>query len=263
MEGLEVMRVDDTALSQTDVVVHGIKKMIIDGALGAGDKLPIEKNLAQTFGVSRGPLREGVRALSMMGVLETRQGAGTYVTSLDPSLLLASMAFVVDLQHTDGAVQLHAVRRVLETEAAGRAAMFIQSDALDEAEIILDESERAMTATVVDHDAVLDADIRFHRLIAAGSDNKVLSALIEGLASKTVRARLWRAISDDHADIATLAEHRAILHALRIHDPDRARLRMAAHLLAVEDFLTARGAPVDDSPTASDLALALARSPAT
>lgn len=246
----ETRMINDATLSQTDVVVFGIKKMIINGSLGPGDKLPIEKDLALTLGVSRGPLREGVRALSMMGVLETRQGAGTYVTSLDPSLLLASMAFVVDLQHTDGAVQLHAVRRVLETEAAGRAAMFIGPDSLAEAETILDESERAMTAAAVDHDAVLDTDIRFHRVIAASCDNEVLSALIEGLASKTARARLWRAISDDQADIATLAEHRAILQALRIHDPDRARLRMAAHLLAVEDFLIARGATAVDPASA-------------
>ena len=77
-------------MSQTDVVVHGIKQMILDGELAPGDQLPIEKDLGPRLGVSLSSLREGVRALSMMGVLESRQGAGTFVTQLDPSMLLAN-----------------------------------------------------------------------------------------------------------------------------------------------------------------------------
>src|SRR3954447_2826647 len=109
--------------SQTDVVLQGIKQMITAGILGPGSRLPREKDLAVALNVSRGSLREGVRALCIMGVLETRQGDGTYVTSLDASLLLAPMAFLVDLGAESDAFQLQAVRRVLETEAAGRAAL--------------------------------------------------------------------------------------------------------------------------------------------
>lgn len=69
-------------ISQTDVVVQGIRSLIVEGKLRPGDRLPVEKDLAGAL-VSRNPLREGVRALSVMGVLETRQGAGTYVTALD------------------------------------------------------------------------------------------------------------------------------------------------------------------------------------
>src|SRR3712207_1697225 len=83
--------------SLTDVGVQRIKAMIVDGELEPGSRLPVEHDLAAALGVSRGSLREGVRALAMMGVLETRQGDGTYVTSLDPSVLLAPMGFVVDL----------------------------------------------------------------------------------------------------------------------------------------------------------------------
>src|SRR3954452_9379195 len=82
------------AMSQTDVVVFGIKQMILDGELVPGAQLPIEKDLCVRLAVSRGSLREGVRALSMMGVLETRQGSGTFVTALDASLLLAPMGFL-------------------------------------------------------------------------------------------------------------------------------------------------------------------------
>lgn len=236
------------SMSQTDVVVHGIKKMIIDGILAAGDRLPVEKDLAVELGVSRSSLREGVRALSVMGVLEARQGAGTYVTSLDPSLLLAAMGFVVDLHNTKSAANLHSVRRVLETEAAGLAARTITSAELEEAQEWLDRSEAAMGREPMDHEAILECDIQFHRLIASCSRNPVLAALIEALASQTVRGRLWRAISDEGAQHAALAEHRAILKALREGEPDRARLRMGNHLLAVEEFLHDRPVVAGELP---------------
>ena len=224
--------------SQTDVVVHGIKQMILDARLAAGARLPIEKDLAAELGVSRGSLREGVRALCIMGVLETRQGDGTYVTSLDASLLLAPMGFLVDLQAPEGSIHLQSVRRVLESEAAARAALLIDDATIAEAEAILAGVETLLGShAAIDHDAVMEADIAFHRVIARASQNPTLEALIESLASRTVRARLWRAISQDGSEQSTHAEHRAILRALTSHDPDRARLRMATHLLAVEEFL--------------------------
>lgn len=237
----------EAAMSQSDVVVFGIKKLIVDGELAPGAQLPIEKDLAARLGVSRSSLREGVRALSILGVLETRQGAGTFVTKLDASLLLTPMGFVVDLQHGAGAENLHSVRRVLETEAAGQAALLITSDDVARASEILDRCEQAMNEPAIDHEAIMEWDIEFHNLIAKSSANPVLEALIDALASRTVRGRLWRAIADDRAELSTLNEHRAILKALADGSPDRARLRMANHLLAVEEFL-------QDSPPTEDLA---------
>lgn len=223
--------------SQTDVVVDAIKGMITSGRLTAGSRLPIEKELTVDLGVSRGSLREGVRALCMMGVLETRQGDGTYVTSLEPSLLLSPMSFMVDLHTADSSIHLQAVRRVLETEAAGLAARRIEEAALAEAEAVLGSFESLVAADDIDYDAVMEADIAFHRIVARASGNPALEALIEALASRTVRTRLWRAISEEGAVHSTHAEHRAVLHSLRLHDPEAARLRMGAHLLAVEDFV--------------------------
>ena len=230
----------ESQMSQSDVVVYGIKKLIVDGDLAPGGQLPVEKDLAIRLGVSRSSLREGVRALSIMGVLETRQGAGTFVTALDASLLMAPMGFVVDLQRDSGVENLYSVRRLLETEAAGRAATLIDDETLAIASSILDDFEAGIAAETLDHEAILDSDIEFHRLIARASGNPVLAALIDALASRTARGRLWRAIADDHAEHETLAEHRAILKALADHSSDRARLRMANHLLAVEEFLTER-----------------------
>ena len=79
-------------MARTADVVAAIKDMILAGELGAGDRLPTEKDLGARLGVSRGPLREGVSALAAMGVLDTRQGDGTYVTSLEPGLLMAPLS---------------------------------------------------------------------------------------------------------------------------------------------------------------------------
>jgi GntR family transcriptional repressor for pyruvate dehydrogenase complex len=224
--------------SQTDVVVDEIKRMITSGKLGPGARLPIEKELSIELAVSRGSLREGVRALCIMGVLETRQGDGTYVTSLEPSLLLAPVSFMVDLHAASDSSHLQSVRRVLETEAAGRAALTIDEDALAQAtEILSSVQPLVYSTTEIDYDAIMEADIAFHRIIARASGNPALEALIEALAGRTVRGRMWRAISEEGALLTTHAEHRAILHALEIHDPDSARLRMGTHLLGVQDFL--------------------------
>jgi GntR family transcriptional repressor for pyruvate dehydrogenase complex len=224
--------------SQTDVVVDGIKRMITNGKLGAGSRVPIEKDLAGELGVSRGSLREGVRALCIMGVLETRQGDGTYVTSLEPSLLLAPVSFMVDLRAASDSYQLQSVRRILETEAAGRAALTMDKDALAEADAILTSVEPLVYSSAeIDYEAIMKADIAFHRVIARASGNPALEALIEALAPRTVQGRMWRAMNEEGAVPAAYVEHRAILRALDIHDPDRARLRMGTHLLAAEDFM--------------------------
>jgi DNA-binding FadR family transcriptional regulator len=232
-------------VSQTDVVVQGIRQMIVEGRLRPGDRLPIEKDLAAALGVSRNPLREGVRALSLMGVLETRQGDGTYVTKLDPSMLLAPMGFVVDL-HEGAGTHLHAVRRVLETEAAAHAAQRIGAEELAAAAELLRHNEDELARSEPNHETVIENDIAFHRIVAEASGNPVLAALIDALGGRTMRDRLRRSISQPGADETAHREHLSILAALTARDPDRARTWMSAHLFTVEDYLLER-----DSPTSS------------
>lgn len=220
--------------------MDGIKTMITTGVLSAGSRLPVEKDLAEELGVSRGSLREGVRALALLGVLETRQGDGTYVTALDPATLLAPLAVLVDLQHPGNVVDVMVVRRVLEVEAAGRAAMRISAADLTEAGEVLARMETMINEEAVDHHAVMEADVEFHRVIARASGNATLGAMIEGLASRTVRARTWRALREEGVEHRTHAEHRAILLALAAGDPGAARLRMGVHLIEVEQYVSAQ-----------------------
>jgi GntR family transcriptional regulator, transcriptional repressor for pyruvate dehydrogenase complex len=223
--------------SQTDVVIQGITAMITAGELTAGSRLPIEKDLGDRLGVSRGSLREGVRALAMLGVLETRQGDGTYVTALDASLLLSPIGFLAELQSPEDAAHLLGVRRVLEAESAGLAAIGLTDEGLAELDRILDGVDEIITDDPdMDLQSFIEADAAFHRGIALASGNPALAALIEGLVGRTFRARLWRAISERGTVRGTQAEHRAILDALHRRDPERARIRMAVHVLGVEEF---------------------------
>lgn len=224
--------------------------MIADGTLRAGSRMPIEADLAAQLGVSRGSLREGVRALAALGVLETRQGDGTYVTSLDPFRLLGSIGMLADLQSPDGNVHLLEVRRILESETAARAATALDDAALDELERLLDEADASLSdGEDPDYEAFLEADAHFHAVIARASGNPTLAALVDGLGGRTIRARLWRAISARGSVVQTQSEHRAILAELRRRDPERARLRMAVHVLGVEEF--SRDHPADTAERGS------------
>ena len=231
-------------MSRSDDVVDGVKQMILDGRLHAGQRLPAEKELAATLGVSRGSLREGVHALGTLGILESRHGDGTYVTTLDPALLLAPVGFVAELQ--DDASAFHTVRRLHETEAAGLAALHIEDACLARLRAALDETARALVEVPLDHDRLVDADLAFHEEVARASGNPVLAALVVGLAGRASRARLWRGLCDEGAEDRAFVEHEAILAAVAARDPDRARLRMATHLLGLEDSATGARAPWDD-----------------
>src|SRR4029079_15236830 len=97
------------------------KEMIVSGELGPGARLPKEADLAERLGLSRNSLREAVRALSLINVLDVRQGDGTYVTSLELHLLLDAMSFVVDFHRDDTVLQFLEVRRILEPAATALA----------------------------------------------------------------------------------------------------------------------------------------------
>lgn len=225
-------------LSQTDAVIQGIRAMITGGHMEAGSRLPNQRDLAEALGVSRGPLREGVRALCIMGVLEARQGDGTYVTSLDSRVLLAPMGFMIELQTPEHRQRLHAVRCMLEAEAAGRAALGITPEQLAEATAVLERVRGYVFADqATDHETIMAADAEFHRIVSRASDNETLAALIDVLTDRTVGARSAIAV-DRVAQVRRAHEiHRAILDALKKGNPDMARLLMSKHLLAMEDYI--------------------------
>lgn len=227
-------------MALTDDAVDRIRQMIITGELRPGDRLPAEKELATRLGLSRNSLREAVRALTMLRVLDTRRGDGTYVTSLDPELLLGTMSIVVDL-HQDSTIRYFLeVRRLLEPEATAMAALRIGAESLAE----LAELQRQATALVegdADRARLRENGEAFHRLVAAASGNPVLATIVDTVSGKTLRARAWCGMTDESDLHLTLTEHQAIYEALAAGDTYRARIRAAAHIAGIEDaILTVR-----------------------
>ncbi|PBC81480.1 transcriptional regulator, GntR family [Streptomyces sp. 2224.1] len=221
-------------MAVTDEAIEKIKGMIVSGALRPGDRLPKESELAAELGLSRNSLREAVRALSLIRILDVRQGDGTYVTSLDPQLLLEAMSFVVDFHRDDTVLEFLAVRRILEPAATAMAAGRIGLEELNS----LEDRLNALGPSPSVEDLVA-GDLEFHRGIVAASGNSVLCSLLDGLSGPTTRARIWRGLTQKDAVARTLTEHRAILGALRDRDAEAARAWATVHIASVEQWLRA------------------------
>ncbi|MGC0327605.1 GntR family transcriptional repressor for pyruvate dehydrogenase complex [Streptomyces sp. SAI-170] len=216
----------------TDEAIEKIKEMIVGGELRPGTRLPKEADLAERLGLSRNSLREAVKALSLIRVLDVRQGDGTYVTSLEPGLLLEALGFVVDFHQDDTVLEFLEVRRILETHAAGVAARVMPDEEIARLRAVLDS---------LPADAGLDElianDLEFHRRLAAGAGNTVLCSLLEGLSGPTVRARIWRGLTEEGAVARTVEQHRAICDAIAARRPELAQAWATVHLAGVEQWL--------------------------
>jgi len=219
-------------MALTDEAIGKIKEMITSGELGPGDRLPKEADLAERLGLSRNSLREAVRALSMIRVLDVRQGDGTYVTSLEPHLLLDALSFVVDFHRDDTVLQFLEVRRIMEPAATALAAERMTDDDVGKLQAVLDELGAEPTI-----EALVANDLEFHRQIAAGSGNAVLCSLIDGLSGPTTRARIWRGLTQEGAAVRTREQHQAILDAIGSRQPELARSWATVHIAGVEEWL--------------------------
>jgi GntR family transcriptional regulator, transcriptional repressor for pyruvate dehydrogenase complex len=216
----------------TDQAIAKIKDLILSGEFGAGAKLPKEQVLAQRLGLSRNSLREAVRALALIGVVEPRVGDGTYVTSLEPDLLLAGMGFVGDLLTGATLLELHQVRRLLEPVATGMASQRMTEADYAALEACLGEMDAAETTQ-----AFIAADEEFHRIIVAASGNATLASLIQNLSSGTLKARLWRSATEQDAIESTRRRHWDIYRALRARDAEQAGAADLIHLSEGEHWL--------------------------
>ncbi|MGW1893637.1 FadR/GntR family transcriptional regulator [Streptomyces sp. NPDC002004] len=219
----------------TQRAIERIKGMIAEGRLQPGERLPTERDLAAQLGISRSSMREAIRALTVLGVLEARHGSGIYVTQLEAGDLLETFGVVADLSRGPRLVELLEVRRVLESTATATAAARITADQLAEVGRHLD----AMNATE-DPEEILAHDLAFHRVIVAAAGNETLAAIVEGLSSRTFRARVWRGFQEEGAFERTRREHARIFGALTARDPEAARAAAAAHVGEVEAWLRAQ-----------------------
>ena len=226
-------------MSVTDEALAKIREMISSGEFKPGDRLPKESDLAARLKVSRNSLREAILALSLIHVVDVRQGDGTYVTSMEADMLSDAVSFVIDFHRADKVVHLLGVRRVLEPAATALAAGRIGDDNLAALRALLDEMS---AATSIEEFVRLDEE--FHGRIADCSGNPVLASLILAVSAPTTRARVWRAITQDDAVGRTQDEHERIYAALAAHEPELARGWATVHVAGVEHWIEVAAAEV-------------------
>lgn len=218
--------------SRTDDAIARIQQMIVTGELRPGQRLPPEKELSESLGLSRNSLREAVKALELIRVLDVRRGDGTYVTSLEPAVLLEAVSFVVDMHQDQSLVDLLEVRRILEPAAAVLASARATPEDVEGLRVLMQD---------VDADTGIEElvahDLHFHATIATIGGNQYLSGLLDALSSKTVRVRVWRGLTQSGSTRHTLDEHEAIVDAISRRDPQLVQSLVTAHVEGVERWV--------------------------
>lgn len=211
-------------------VVERLRNMIHSGELSSGDRLPPERDLAKLLGVSRPTLRAGIRSLSTIGILQSKQGAGTFVAPADESPTLDSSALrMLSALHGFTSDEMFEARLALEMSIAGLAAERATSEQMT----LMAEEITGMYASLNSPEQYLVHDMRFHQTVAAASNNRILTSLMNMIAtilfdsrSKTVKRA---------TDLKQSAEqHHEIYRAMREHDAEAARLAMHDHLVETQ-----------------------------
>ncbi|MGH9374172.1 MAG: FadR/GntR family transcriptional regulator [Vicinamibacterales bacterium] len=221
-----------TPEASTDQVVAYVRGKIESGALGPGDRLPAERDLAVHIGVSRPTVRAGLRALAAIGVVRARHGSGTYIPDGPPALGTEPLSFLAAL-HGFTREEMYEARRILEVGAAGLAAERGTPDRM----ATLAEEVASLFASMHDPQLFLVHDISFHRAVAAASGNPIVASLVEMVSALYYERRRETAVhasERDHRDAAEM--HRRIYQAIRAHDADAARTLMNAHLIQASQY---------------------------
>lgn len=228
----------------TQLVVAHVRGMLDRGELKSGDRLPAERELAHLLGVSRPSLRAGLRSLAVMGVVQIRPGAGSFIAGGPPALGIDALSFQAAL-HGFTRVQMFEARLVLEVAAAGMAAERATSERL----VALSDETTGMFASMDDRQAFLLHDIAFHRAVASACGNPILSSLVD-MVSELFRQLRRQTIGRAHDLRDAAEEHRRIYLAIRAHDPERARRTMSEHLMRAEHSQSAED--TEAAPTPGD-----------
>jgi GntR family transcriptional repressor for pyruvate dehydrogenase complex len=207
----------------TGRLIGVFKNLISEGALTPGGRLPAEREMADTFGVSRSSLRQALKVLEIMGVISQRVGDGTYLNAGAPSILSEPMEFLILL---DGISfhELMEARLIVEPELAARAATRASpEDVLD-----LSNVHARMEQSKGDSSGFVEADLLFHQTIFRISGNRVCSMMFTVVhqSVQKLMGLTFTLVDPEH----TIALHRRILAAIRKSDSEEARRRMIEHL---------------------------------
>jgi GntR family uxuAB operon transcriptional repressor len=224
-----IIRVEPSRLYRR--IADQIRELILAGEFPPGSRLPPERDLAHQFGVSRPSLREALIALEISGFVTVMTGSGIYVRTdfagAEPSPMPDG---------GPGPFELIRARHLIESEVAAVAAR--EATQIDVEG--LDDAVRQMRDEDARHESREDADRLFHLRLAGATQNSALSLVVQGLWDQG-RGRMWEKMQGRMHNAGLrprwIAEHSAVLDAVRAKDAKAARRAMQAHLSAVEEEL--------------------------
>ena len=211
-------------------VARQIERLILK-KLKPGDKLPSERELADMLQVSRSSIRDAIRGLELMGLVEPRQGAGTIVRELSAETLVNPFANALKRRH-ELVSELLDFRKMLEPPLAARAATHASPEEISEMEEILQRQE----AKLSDDETSIAEDAEFHYSVALASGNSVVLKVLDILMD-LLRETRERSLQVKGRPEKSLAGHRRVLAAIKRHDAEAARDAMRRHIEDVEEIV--------------------------
>ena len=212
-------------------IVDEIKDLIDQGTLKWGDQLPTERELSETFKVSRTCVREAFRILESQGLLESRQGNGTYVANSAIDSLVQPLASFI-LKEKDYQIELFEMRRLLESQLAYLAAERATPENMAKMEKILRRQEEQ----IANGETGLDSDSDFHHALAEAANNRILLHIINTTKEFLAESRESYLLGEERAK-KSLAHHKKIFSAIQKGDGELAAEAMREHIEDVEKIL--------------------------
>ena len=215
-------------------VADDLVQSIRDGVYRPGEKLPAERELAESFGVSRPTVREAMIALEIFGVVEIRHGSGIYVIETGAQPVAADEAAAMTDDLNVGAFELIEARILIEGEMAAVAAAAVTDADIDSLNALIGRMQTG------DDEACEEADHEFHEHIARLTDNGALIDTVSNMWALRKQSRLAARImtrAQGGGRTARVNEHKLIVKALAARDPAAARGAMRHHLEMVREYL--------------------------
>jgi GntR family transcriptional regulator, transcriptional repressor for pyruvate dehydrogenase complex len=219
-------------LSVPDRLAVDLERLILEGELKPGDRLPTEQELGEYFGVSRVSIRQALHELEARGFIDRKPGRGTTVLSASARAGQAGTAIsaMLDPNATKGAIELARImelRRMLEPPIAALAAERVTPRDVEQLRDLVEEMERE-----TDLERYAELDRVFHQAISQYTHNPLLAQLTELIATEIAPSRR-RALQTPERRQASSAAHRRIFEALAAHDAEKAEVEARAHVETV------------------------------
>jgi GntR family transcriptional regulator, transcriptional repressor for pyruvate dehydrogenase complex len=211
-------------------VARQIERLILK-KLRPGDKLPSERELAEMLGVSRSSIRDAIRSLELMGLVEPRQGAGTIVCEVSAESLVNPLSNLLVRQQQQVS-ELLDFRKMLEPPLAARAATHASDEEVAEMEEILRRQDEKLRLGRL----AIEEDSEFHYSVAMASENTVVLKVLDILMD-LLRETRERSLQLDGRPQKSLAGHRRILAAIKRHDGEAAKAAMRRHIEDIEEIV--------------------------